>query len=62
MLFAHSGPFELTVMLPKLMPSIFNKIKIINVSPAQQSLHEPMVFEKKRNVLAHSFFLEMMDF
>ena len=28
MLFAHAGPFELTVMLPKLMPSIFNKSKM----------------------------------
>ena len=28
MLFAHSGPFELTVMLPKLMPFIFNESNI----------------------------------
>ena len=28
MLFAHAGPFELTVMLPKLMPSIFNESNI----------------------------------
>ena len=27
-LFAHSGPFELMVMLPKLIPSIFNNIEI----------------------------------
>ena len=28
LLFSHLGPFELTVMLPKLMPSIFNESKI----------------------------------
>ena len=28
MLFAHAGPFELMVILPKLIPSIFNKSKM----------------------------------
>ena len=28
MLFAHAGPFELTVMLPKLMPSFSMKVNM----------------------------------
>ena len=28
MLFAHSGPFELTVMLPELIPSLFNNVNM----------------------------------
>ena len=49
MLFAHAGPFELMVMLPKLMPSIFNKGKMAIMYRPFNNRYMNQWYLRKRN-------------
>lgn len=49
MLFAHGGPFELTVMLPKLMPSIFNESKMAAMYRPLNNRYMNQWYFRKRN-------------
>ena len=49
MLFAHAGPFELTAILPKLMPSIFNKSKMAAMYRPLNNRYMNQWYLRKRN-------------
>ena len=49
MLFAHGGTFELTVMLPKLMPSIFNEDKMAAMYRPLNNRYMNQWYLRKRN-------------
>ena len=48
-LFAHSGPYELTVMLPNLMPSIFNKSNMAAMYRPLNNRYMNQWYLRKRN-------------
>lgn len=49
MLFAHAGPFELMVILPKLMPSVFNRSKMAVIYRPLNNRYMNQWYLSKRN-------------